>query len=166
MAVSDVIQAVDDAIARLRKVSWKERDAIREELIGLVQGAERPQAVRDHLEAAQSGLPLELRWELQEVIEATEPAPEPSEEPEEEPEPEDAAPEQLSASDLKLVYDDPRGLLLHKSKKGDRWFATQRDPRTGEPRTFELHAQEIQALKTQLEGSPYWVIGAGEALST
>ena len=35
------------------------------------------------------------------------------------------------------------------------------DLRTGQPQTFELHPQEIQQLKTQLAGSPYWVIGAG-----
>ena len=60
-----------------------------------------------------------------------------------------------------LVYDDPRGLMLHKAKVGERWFATQVDPRTGTPQTFELHAQEITALKQQLASSPYWLLGAG-----
>ncbi|MEM6929093.1 MAG: hypothetical protein AAF602_19300, partial [Myxococcota bacterium] len=65
----------------------------------------------------------------------------------------------IQPGDLQLVYEDPRGLLLHKSKVGDRWFATQRDPRTGQPQTFELRASEVQQLKMQLMGSPYWISG-------
>jgi hypothetical protein len=42
---------------------------------------------------------------------------------------------------------------------GDRWFATQVDPRSGQPQTFELHASEVSQLKMQLMGSPYWVTG-------
>ena len=77
-----------------------------------------------------------------------------------EPAPEEADPNApLTASDLNLVYDDPRGFMLHKSKVGERWFATQVDPRTGQPQTFELHAQEIEQIKGQLQGSPYWRIG-------
>ncbi|HHO54592.1 MAG TPA: hypothetical protein ENK18_27885 [Deltaproteobacteria bacterium] len=60
-----------------------------------------------------------------------------------------------------MVYNDPRGLVLHKTKTGDRWIATQRDPRTGQPQSFELHPTEVDQLKAQLQGSPYWVIGAG-----
>ena len=74
--------------------------------------------------------------------------------------PKEEVPKKLNPSDLVLVYDDPRGLLLHRTKTGDRWFATQADPRTQQPQTFELRAQEISQLKVQLAGSPYWVLGA------
>lgn len=161
MDFSEVITAVDEALGRLRDVGWKERDGIRDELVALIGRAPNPDPVRQHLESSKSGLPLELRWEIDEVLEVTAPPVEEPEEPEEEPE-EPGQPEQLSAADLNLVYDDPRGLLLYKTKKGERWFATQRDPRTGQPKTFELHPQEVQALKLQLKGSPYWVIGSGE----
>ncbi|TVQ94421.1 MAG: hypothetical protein EA397_01765 [Deltaproteobacteria bacterium] len=64
-------------------------------------------------------------------------------------------------SDLDVVYDDPRGLMVYKHKTADRWFAVQPDPRTGQPQMFELHPTEVQQLKAQLKGSPYWVLGAG-----
>jgi hypothetical protein len=99
---------------------------------------------------------------VQAVLEETKPppAPAPAADPAaEEPKPEEK--KRLTQADLVLVYDDPRGLLLHKTKVGDRWFATQADPRTGQPQTFELRAQEISQLKIQLHGSPYWVLGAG-----
>jgi hypothetical protein len=51
--------------------------------------------------------------------------------------------------------------MLHKSKVGDRWFATQVDPATRQPQTFELHPQEVSQLRMQLHGSPYWLLGAG-----
>ncbi|NOY27382.1 MAG: hypothetical protein GXP62_16065, partial [Oligoflexia bacterium] len=67
----------------------------------------------------------------------------------------------LTSADLDAVYDDPNGLMLHKSKVGDRWFATQVDPQTGQPQTFELQPYEVKQLQTQLKGSPYWLVGAG-----
>ena len=164
MAVSGVVEAMDAALERLRSVDWKGRDAVRDELVALIEGAPNKEAARQHLESRKSSFSLELRWEIDEILETTAPPPEPAPEAEAEPEAEEEGdPQRLSSKDLNLVYDDPRGLLLYKTKKGpDRWFATQRDPRTGQPRTFELHPQEIQALKLQLRGSPYWVIGSGE----
>ncbi|MCK6502927.1 hypothetical protein L6R53_05945 [Myxococcota bacterium] len=118
---------------------------------------------RDALDAAMKGELLETRWEIEDILEATTPKkaapPKPAE-----PEPPPAPPDPnrpLTAADLDMVYDDPRGLMLHKSKVGDRWFATQIDPRTGQPQTFELHPSEVQQLKAQLKGSPYWLLGAG-----
>ncbi len=102
-----------------------------------------------------------LRPEIQEIVDALTPPPAPPEEPEEEEEVADDPNRQLTAADLDVVYDAPRGLVLHRTKKGDRWFAPQRDPRTGQPQTFELHPSEIQQLQTQLQGSPFWVLGAG-----
>lgn len=158
--MSDGVQALDGLVQRLAAAGWKERDAIKAELIAVAGSIERGTAVA-RLEDLKKDLVLEVRWEIDEVIDALAPppaAPEPESEPEEEPEDPNRP---LSAADLKLVYDDPRGFTLHKHKTADRWFATQRDPRTGQPQTFELHPQEIEQLKKQLTGSPYWVLGSG-----
>jgi hypothetical protein len=154
------IQAkLDDVLARLRAADWKQRDAVKAELLALVSG--HPPAMhaglREHLENAKKEMTLEVRWEVDEVIEAITPPPAPKKE---EPKPEKKG---LSQSDLNLVYDDPRGLMLYKTKKPpERWFATQVDPRTGQPQMFELQPAEITQLKTQLHGSPYWLLGSGE----
>jgi hypothetical protein len=156
------MEEVDGLVDALRKAPWKEREAVKAQLMTLAQG-DNGAAVREHLESVKRGELLEVQWEIEEVIEATTPrkaappkAPEPPA-PEEPPDPN----RPLGPKDLVLVYDDPRGLLLHKSKVGDRWFATQADPRTGQPQTFELHPQEVAQIKQQLAGSPYWVLGAG-----
>jgi hypothetical protein len=157
------MQEVDSLVEALRKASYKDREPIKAQLLALARGAEGA-TVRDHLEALKRGEVLEVQWEIEEIVEATapkkaEPPKKPAPPPVEEPPPDPNRP--LTQKDLVLVYDDPRGLMLHKTKVGDRWFATQVDPRSGQPQTFELHLQEIQQLKTQLAGSPYWVIGAG-----
>lgn len=156
---------VDALIAQIRDADDDRREEIKAELIALCQGP-GGSGIRDHLEREARSSVLEVQWELEEVVEETAPkvAPPPAPEPEPEPEPEaepDAQDKPLTAADLDLVYDDPRGLLLHRTKDGLRWFATQMNPSTGQPQTFELHAQEIDALKQQLAGSPYWAIGAG-----
>ncbi len=155
---------LDTLVAALRKASIKESDAIKAQLLALASGPKGP-AVRDYLEMIKRGELLEVQWEIDEVLEATAPPPPPSAAVPEAPKPVEEPPpdpnRQLTSKDLVLVYDDPRGLLLHKAKVGERWFATQFDPRTGQPQTFELQAAEIAQLKTQLAGSPYWVVGAG-----
>jgi len=154
---------VEEILGRLLAAHWKQRDAIKAELVAAVKAAADPGPLRDHLEnRAREIQDLELRWEVQAVLEETKPPPAPAAAAE--PAAEEAKPDEkkrLTQADLVLVYDDPRGLLLHKTKVGDRWFATQADPRTGQPQTFELRAQEISQLKIQLHGSPYWVLGAG-----
>jgi len=159
------VQRMDPFIEQLKNASFSEREAIKASLVQAAEQIGDPPRVIDYLEHAKKSLPsLELRWEVDEVIEAITPPPEPepAEEEEEEEAPADPnAP--LSSADLDLVYDDPRGLLLHKAKKADRWFATQRNPQTGQPQTFELHPQEVEQLKQQLAGSPYWVLGSGGA---
>ena len=157
------MEEVDRLIDALRKASYKDREPIKEQLLVLARG-EGGAAVRDHIEAVRRGELLEIQWELEEVLDATAPKKaEPPKKVEAPPPPEEPAADPnrpLTAKDLTLVYDDPRGLMLHKAKVGDRWFATQFDQRTGQPQTFELHATEIAQLKTQLAGSPYWVLGA------
>jgi hypothetical protein len=154
---------------RLRTAGWKEREGIKGELLALAGQVTSLPAFRERLEGARKELSLELRWEIDEVLEAIAPppAPPPAAPPEPEPPPapeEPKGPQRLSSADLNLVYDDPRGLMLYKTKKPpERWFATQVDPRSGQPQTFELHPQEVSQLKLQLAGSPYWVLGSGEA---
>jgi len=156
------MEDVDALVTRLRTASYKDREAIKAELTVLAGGPDGVR-VRDHLEVAKRQELLEIQWEIEEVIEATAPKKvEAPKKPEPPPPPPEAAPDPtkpLTAKDLVLVYDDPRGLMLHKSKVGERWVATQVDPRTGQPQSFELHAQEITALKQQLAGSPYWLQG-------
>ena len=162
MTQSGTLSTLDGIVARLAEAGWKERDGIKEELLAACQALDHD-GVIDHLESLKRELTsLEVRWEVDEVIEALTPPPvEEPEEEEAEAEEADDPNKPLTAADLDLVYDDPRGFMLHRTKVGSRWFATQRDPRTGQPQTFELHATEIDQLKQQLQGSPYWVIGAG-----
>lgn len=174
-----ILAQVDGLIRSLRKSVNDDPEPVKAELGALATGPEGS-TVRDHLSSLMGEELLPVQWELEEVLEAS--APPPAAPPAEsattdEPEggadtdPDAAAdadaeadeaedPERpLTSADLNLVYDDPRGLMLHKTKKGERWFATQVDPRSGQPQTFELHEQEITQLQQQLQGSPYWVIG-------
>lgn len=156
MAVS--YAPLDVLVTRLVEASWKERDAIKAELMQAASTFPDRKSVLDHLDQAKRGIQdLEVRWEVDEVIEKLTPPPVKKVAEEAPPDPN----KPLSAADLNIVYDDPRGLVLHKTKIGERWFATQRDPRTGQPQTFELRPDEVQSIKTQLAGSPYWVLGAG-----
>lgn len=151
--------ALDELVKQLTSASWKERDPIKAQIEALAASFADRKSVLEHLEAAQRSIrDLEVRWEIGEVVEKLTPPPPPKAE---EPKPEEEDKNKpLTAADLTVVYDDPRGLMLHKTKVGDRWFATQKDPRTGQPQTFELRVEEITQLKTQLAGSPYWVLGA------
>ena len=153
----DALKGIDDAVAALIAAGWKERDDLKAALIERALAMEDRDAVKSRIEAERGKLTdLELRWELDEVLEALEPEPEAPEEEEEE---EDAGPR---ASDFVLVYDDPRGLQLFRTKTGDQWCANQADPRTGQPQSFAVPPEQVAALKQQLKGSPYWVLGAGE----
>jgi hypothetical protein len=137
-------------------------DAARADLTALLHG-EDGASVRGIVEKVARGELLEVQWEVEEVLDATAPAvdapeSEPEPEPELEPEPEPEPDRPLTAADLTTVYDDPRGLVLYKSKVGERWFATQVDPRTGQPQTFELRSHEVSQLRMQLQGSPHWLV--------
>lgn len=161
---TEVVATLDEILGRLKSAGWKEREGILAELRAQVERTAATPSILRHLEEAKKTLPLEVRWDLEEVIESFEAKPddESSEEAvEEEAEADPNKP--LSMSDLNVVYDDPRGLIVYKSKVGERWFAAQPDPYTGQPRMYELGAAEVQQLKTQLAGSPYWVLGAGGA---
>lgn len=150
--------AIDELVARLGRATWKERDPIKAELEELAATFPDRKSILEHLDQAKKTISdLEARWEVDEVIEKL--TPPPVKKAEEKPEDDPNRP--LTAADLNVVYDDPRGFMLHKTKVGERWFATQRDPRSGQPQTFELRAEEVTQLKSQLKGSPYWLLGAG-----
>lgn len=160
---NDVLARIDAIIERLRSVGWKEREALKDELLALAR-EHKSDTVERHLEQARKGLSLELRWEIDEVLEALQPEPEPEPEEEEAPSEEDAPPDgQLRMSDLKEVYADPRGIALFTDKTGTRWFLQQVDPYTGQPMMAELGPGEVEQVKAKLRGSPYWRIGAGVA---
>ena len=164
---TQVESALDEILGRLRKADWKARDGILEELKQVITTIGANYKVMEHLENAKKSLPLEVRWDLDEVLESFQPESNEDEAGASSDEPDEETPDPnkpLSMADLTVVYDDPRGLVVYKSKVGERWFAAQPDPYTGQPRLFELGAQEVQQLKTQLAGSPYWVLGSGGAL--
>ncbi len=154
------MQDVDGLIERLRELESHQEDeieAVKAALLSLALGP-NGREVCSHIERAMRGELLEVRWELEEVLEEALPEkPAPAK-----PQPEPAEEEAPAGGDdeLVLVYDDPRGLLLHRTPQGDRWFATQVDPATGQPATFELPLDQVEAVKQQLAGSPYWVLGA------
>ncbi len=146
--------ALDELVDAIGKASFQEREALRDRLLEVARTFEDPKRVIEHLESAKKGIPsLEARWEVDEVIEAITPPPAPREEPEQDDDPN----RPLTARDLDLLYDDPRGIQLHKTKKGSRYFLTQVDPHTYQPQTIELQPQEVVQIKAQLQGSPYWV---------
>ena len=165
------MDAVDQLIANLRDASFADRPQIKSKLLALAT-SENGSSAREHLESVKRGELLEIQWEIDDVLEeSAPPSTEPIKEPKDDSDDEEAAPTTesesenanpnaaLTAADLDMVYDDPRGFMLHKSKVGERWFATQVDPQTGQPQTFELHAHEIEQIKGQLQGSPDWRIG-------
>ena len=161
MELSEREVAVEAIITRLSEAHWSERDAIREELLSMVKDNDVQVEVQDYLERRRKELPLEVRWEIDEVLETLIPEPEQTPEVEETEEPPPEPEGQLSMSDLTMVYDDPRGLVLYRTKTGDRWLASQANPNTGQPQMFELSSDEVGKLKEQLAGSPYWVLGSG-----
>ena len=148
---------IDEEVMRLVGATWDQREASKAALLALAVAHSDRVAVCERLEEVKRTIDsLEVRWELEEVIEALQPEPEPEPEPET---PEEDAQADTEA-DFVLVYDDPRGLLLHKSRTGDRWLLTQPDPHTGQPATFPISPEQLSQVKAQLRGSPYWVLGA------
>ncbi len=156
------MESVDRLIERLRGLDPTDEDgrrAVRAALLELGRGPQGSE-VRGYLEGALKAELLEVRWELEEILEilTPKPAPAPPAEPRPVPEP-PRRPDEIGPDDLVTVYDDPRGLVLHRTHDGERWFATQPDPRTGRSVTFEIPPEQVQAIQDQLARSPYWVIG-------
>ncbi len=109
---------------------------------------------------------LDFQWTLDEVLESTAPeapepvappAPEPEPEPEPAEEPQAPTPGPVTPEDLQVIYDDPRGIMIHEHLTDQRWFLTQINPNTGQPQTAELSEMHKVQVRSELMGSPYWV---------
>jgi hypothetical protein len=157
MTTDQVLEAADAILNRLAAAGWRDRDALKEELLAFVRSNAECLSLESHLDSRRKSFPLEVRWEIDEVLEAVKPVVE-----EKEAEPEEEAP--VDASQPQVIYDDPRGLVIQRTPEGDRYLVTQRDPYTGQPQTVEVPAAQFAQIKTQLRGSPYWVLGSGEGV--
>ena len=150
------MKAVDALISRLRGTDDDdEREEIKSILVALSDGLGRGQ-LKEYVESALKDELLEVQWELEEVVEALSPPKQAAPEPEPEPE-DDPTQRALRPSELELVYNDPRGLRLFKSTVDTRWVVSQIDPRVGQPVSYELPNEEVERIKQQLAGSPYWL---------
>jgi len=154
------MQIIDSLIEKLRAT---ENMDLREEIkASIISHADEFGAsnLREYVESALKKELLEVKWELEDVVDALSPK-SPSSEPEPEPEPQPTEEEDpsrlLRPSELELVYQDPAGLRLFRSKIDDRWVVSQIDPRIGQPVTYEVSTEDVQRIKSQLAGSPYWI---------
>lgn len=164
-----------DTVTALLRIIRHERDqwdAGVAKLRGYIEGPMKS-AARHIIEDAGKREPLELQWRIEELLEDTAPPPppepkkpEPVAETAPEAEPEAAAPEApadpgvvapLRPEDLVPIYDDPRGLMLHRHRIDGRWFLTQINPMSGQPQTMELNAGQRGQVQQELAGSPHWL---------
>jgi hypothetical protein len=159
------VEAIAKMIGEIQGASTARQAEIYAVLESRCQDADKKE-VRSQIEKQARAQVLTIQWELEEVLDRT--APKVSASPKEMPEEVSEATEEglepdpnapLSSADVEVVYEDPRGLVLHRTKDGKRWLATQLDPQTGQPQTFELQGQQIDQLKMDLAQSPYWVLG-------
>ena len=148
------LEQLEALVTELRTADDDRIEAIKEVL---EEACRTHSEARSWLEFRSRSEVLPVQWEIEEVLEATAPKLPPAPEPEPEPEPEPVEDRPLTAADLVLVYDDPRGLALHQTKDGQRWFATQIDPQSRQPQTFELGPADISDVKMRFAGSPHWL---------
>lgn len=149
------MERIDVLIARLRNTDDDDvRDEIKSEMVTIAMNGSKSE-VCEYIESAMKEELLEVQWELEEVLETLVP---PKAAPAPEPEPvDDPSTRQLRSTDVELVYDDPRGLRLYKSKVDERWVVSQIDPRLGQYVSQEVSGFEMESIKPQLLGSPYWL---------
>ncbi|MEM1416717.1 MAG: hypothetical protein AAGH15_17600 [Myxococcota bacterium] len=69
----------------------------------------------------------------------------------------------LRPEDLVPIYEDPRGIVIHRHIADGRWVLTQINPMTGQPQSVELSEAQKTQVRAELAGSPYWLEGAGAA---
>ena len=148
------MELIAKRIGELAQASTAEKKALVSELEQLCLGKGGDDAVNQIERIARSQI-LTVQWELEELIERVRPPVAPLE-----PEPEPEVDEKKNEPDMRVVYNDPRGLVLHCNSDESRWLITQIDPRTRMPQTFELPANEIPQIKLQLAGSPHWTSDA------
>ncbi|MEO0325873.1 MAG: hypothetical protein AAF447_23185 [Myxococcota bacterium] len=63
----------------------------------------------------------------------------------------------LRPEDLVPIYEDPRGIVIHKHAVDGRWVLTQVNPMTGQPQSVELNDAQKTQVRAELAGSPYWL---------
>jgi hypothetical protein len=173
LSEDELRERVKGILSRIRhdRDQW---DAGVAELKALFQGPQEG-AARYVVEEQARKERLELQWKITEMLEATAPPPPPgavkkteeeedaddSEAEEEEAEEEEDADARVVAplrpEDLIPIYEDPRGLLIHKHRIDGRWILTQVNPMTGQPQSMELSAEQRKQVETELAQSPYWV---------
>ena len=170
LSEDELRERVTAILRRIRneRDSWKAGIA---EMEALMVGSQKG-AARHVIEEAARRERLELQWKLDEMLEATAPPPPPKPEapPPAEAEPDEMAEEDpsdqdgasrvvapLRPEDLVPIYEDPRGLLIHRHRIDGRWILTQVNPMSGQPQSMELSDSQKQQIQTELATSPYWV---------
>ena len=88
---------------------------------------------------------LLVQWELEEVLNTLNPPKEDVVEVVDDP-----SKRQLRMSELELVHQDPRGVMLYRSKVDDRWVVVQVDPYTRQMVRNEITAEQGQNIFQQL----------------
>ena len=159
------MDAIEQLVAEIQGADPSRQEEIYASLEELCLSDESKTAI-DLVEKLARSQVLTIQWALEELIERCTPKPESPPEPKkDEASQVEEVPDQevpnapLTAADVDVVYQDPRGLVLYRTKDGQRWLATQVDPRTGQPQSFEIPPHEVADLKIQLANSPYWVLG-------
>jgi hypothetical protein len=156
------LATLEAIVAQLKTADWKGREALQEQLRALFAEGDEGGNLQAALESARRELPMEARWDVDEILEELKPPPAPEPEPDEPEEDAEDPNRPLRMSDLEEVYADPRGIALFTDKAGKRWFLQQVDPYTGQPMLAEIPPNQVPQIKAQLQGSPYWRIGAGK----
>ncbi len=170
-------EAIDGILRRVRhdRDAW---DAGFAELHAFLNG-ELESPARHLLEAAAKRERLEFQWKLEELLDATaapsalaaKEAAAKKAEAAEQKALEDAEAElqkakevreqqaatPLRPEDLVPIYEDPRGIVIHKHSVDGRWVLTQINPMTGQPQSVELSDAQKTQVRAELAGSPYWL---------
>ena len=158
---------IDGILRRIRhtRSEWPQG---MDELRSILQSALRAEAVEYLVNAAKRER-LEFQWKLEELIDQVAPgaiereddAPPPEDDEEEEaapkPDPNSGLHIPIRPEDLVPIYEDPRGIMIHRHKTDGRWVLTQVNPMTGQPQSMELQAEQKTQVQQELKGSPYWV---------
>ena len=148
--MEEQIQAI---VESFRSADDSQYESLRNQLVEIAQAYGVSNMVT-FLESAKRAERLEVQWELEDVIDILEP---PKQDKKPDDDEDDPAGRHLRMSELELVYNDPRGIRLFKSKVDDRWMLMQLDPRSGQMMQQELNAEQGAHITSQLGGSPYWL---------
>ena len=132
-ALIDIIRLDDDSLENAK-----------EQLVQLAESENKSDVV-SALETQKRREILLVQWELEEVLNILNPPKEDVVEDEDDP-----SKRQLRMSELELVHQDPRGLMLYRSKVDDRWVVIQVEPYTRQMMRNDITAEQGQNLYQQL----------------